>query len=61
VAVEATTCLAVPRRDFFSLLETYPTLVRGLLVGLTHRIVELTNRIMELSGGRIEARLAASC
>jgi hypothetical protein len=51
----------VPRRDFFSLLETYPTLVRGLLVGLTHRIVELTNRIMELSGGRIEARLAASC
>jgi CRP/FNR family transcriptional regulator, nitrogen oxide reductase regulator len=58
VALEATTCLAVPRRDFFSLLETYPTLVRGLLVGLTHRIVELTNRIMELSGGRIEARLA---
>jgi CRP/FNR family transcriptional regulator len=58
VALEETTCLAVPRRDFFSLLETYPTLVRGLLVGLTHRIVELTNRIMELSGGRIEARLA---
>lgn len=58
VALEATTCLAVPRRDFFSLLETYPTLVRGLLVGLTHRIVELTNRIIELSGGRIEARLA---
>jgi CRP-like cAMP-binding protein len=58
VALEATTCLVVPRREFFSLLETYPTLVRGLLVGLTHRIVELTNRIMELSGGRIEARLA---
>lgn len=58
VALEPTTCLLVPRREFFSLLETYPTMVRGLLVGLTHRIVELTNRIMELSGGRIEARLA---
>jgi CRP/FNR family transcriptional regulator, nitrogen oxide reductase regulator len=58
VALEPTTCLLVPRREFFSLLEAYPTMVRGLLVGLTHRIVELTNRIMELSGGRIEARLA---
>jgi CRP/FNR family transcriptional regulator, nitrogen oxide reductase regulator len=58
VALEPTTCLLVARRDFFALLETYPTMVRGLLVGLTHRIVELTNRIMELSGGRIEARLA---
>ena len=39
-------------------LEHHPTLVRGLLVGLTHRLVELTNRLAELTGGRIEARLA---
>jgi CRP-like cAMP-binding protein len=58
VALEPTTCLLVPRQAFFSLLETYPTLVRGLLVGLTHRLVELTNRLTELSGGRVEARLA---
>lgn len=58
VALEPTTCLVVPRQAFFSLLETYPTLVRGLLIGLTHRLVELTNRLTELSGGRIEARLA---
>ena len=58
VALEPTTCLLVPRPAFFSLLETYPTLVRGLLVGLTHRLVELTNRLTELSGGRVEARLA---
>jgi CRP-like cAMP-binding protein len=57
-ALEPTTCLVVPRQAFFSLLETYPTLVRGLLIGLTHRLVELTNRLAELSGGRIEARLA---
>lgn len=58
VALEPTTCMLVPRPAFFSLLESHPTLVRGLLVGLTHRLVELTNRLAELSGGRIEARLA---
>ncbi len=58
VALEPTQCLLLPRQAFFSLLETYPTLVRGLLVGLTHRLVELTNRLTELSGGRVEGRLA---
>jgi CRP/FNR family transcriptional regulator, nitrogen oxide reductase regulator len=57
-ALEPTMCLTIPRQTFFSLLETHPTMVRGLLVGLTHRLVELTNRLAELSGGRIEARLA---
>ncbi len=58
VALEPTSCLLIPRQAFFALLEEYPTMVRGLLVGLTHRLVELTNRLTELSGGRIEGRLA---
>jgi len=58
LALEPTSCLVIPRQAFFSLLEGYPTMVRGLLVGLTHRLVELTNRLNELSGGRIEGRLA---
>ena len=58
VTLEPTTCVLVPRQAFFTLLENHPTLVRGLLVGLTHRLVELTNRLAELTGGRIEARLA---
>lgn len=58
VALEATTCLLVPRQAFFTMLDTHPTFVRGLLVGLTHRLVELTNRLTELTGGRIEGRLA---
>jgi CRP/FNR family transcriptional regulator len=58
VALEPTTCLAIPRHAFFALLEAYPTMVRGLLTGLTHRLMELTNRLTELSGGRVEARLA---
>ena len=57
-ALEPTTCLVIPRQAFFELLEAHPTLVRGLLTGLTHRLVELTNRVAELSGGRVEARLA---
>jgi len=58
VTLEPTTCILFPRQPFFILLETHPSLVRGLLVGLNHRLIELTNRLAELSGGRIEARLA---
>jgi CRP/FNR family transcriptional regulator, nitrogen oxide reductase regulator len=58
IALEPTSCLLIPRQAFFALLEGYPMMVRGLLVGLTHRLVELTNRLTELSGGRIEGRLA---
>jgi CRP-like cAMP-binding protein len=58
LALEPTSCLVIPREAFFSLLEGYPSLVRGLLVGLSHRLVELTSRLTELSSGRIEGRLA---
>jgi CRP/FNR family transcriptional regulator len=58
VAIEDTTCLLIPRTAFFALLEQHPSLVRGLLLGLTVRLVELTNRLAELTGGRVEARFA---
>ena len=58
VALEDTTCLAIPRERFFELLEQHPSLVRGLMLGLTHRLVELTNSLAELSGGKIESRFA---
>jgi CRP-like cAMP-binding protein len=58
LALEATTCLLVGRQAFFALLEAHPTLVRGMLVGLTQRLMELTGRLTALSGGRIEGRLA---
>ena len=57
-ALEDTTCLFIPRTDFFRLLEEHPSLVRGLMLGMTVRLVELTNRLAELSGARIESRLA---
>jgi CRP/FNR family transcriptional regulator len=58
VALEDTTALLIPRRELFALLESHPSLVRGLLLGLTQRLVELTRRLAELSGGRVETRLA---
>ena len=57
-ALEDTTCVIIPRPAFFRLLESQPSLVRGLLLGLTTRLVELTNRLAELTGGRIEPRFA---
>jgi CRP-like cAMP-binding protein len=57
-ALEDTVCVVIPRPVFFRLLEEHPSLVRGLMLGLTHRLVELTNRVTELSGARIEPRFA---
>jgi CRP-like cAMP-binding protein len=57
-ALEPTTCLLIPRREFFALLEQHPSLVRGLLSSLSYRLVELTSRLAELTGGRVEARFA---
>ena len=58
VALEDTVCVVIPRPVFFRLLEEHPSLVRGLMLGLTIRLVELTNRLAELSGMRIEPRFA---
>jgi CRP/FNR family transcriptional regulator len=58
VALEDTTCVIIPRQAFFSLLEAHPSLVRGLMLGMTVRMVELTNRLAEMSGSRIEPRFA---
>jgi CRP/FNR family transcriptional regulator len=58
IALEDTVCLLTPRVEFFALLEQHPSLVRGLLLGLTQRLVELTNRLTEMTGSRVEARFA---
>lgn len=58
IVLEAAEAVAIPRRDFFALLDSHPTLVRGLLLALTRRLVELTLRLSELTGGRVESRIA---
>lgn len=57
VALEAASLLSVPRREFFALLAGNPVLARGLLLGLTRRMVELTRRLSERSS-RVEYRMA---
>jgi CRP-like cAMP-binding protein len=56
VALEDSNCIVLRRAAFFHLLESCPSLVRGLLVGLSFRLIELTQRIAEVSGGRVETR-----
>jgi CRP/FNR family transcriptional regulator len=57
-ALEATRCVVTPRETFFRLLAEHPSLVRGLLSGLTMRLIELTNRLANLTGARVEERMA---
>jgi CRP-like cAMP-binding protein len=58
VAIDPAALLLVRRAPFFALLEKHPTLVRGFIMGLALRIVELTRRIPEVAGGRVETRFA---
>jgi CRP-like cAMP-binding protein len=58
VALEDTVCIVIPRPIFFRLLEEHPSLVRGLMLGFTVRLVEMANRLAQLSGSRIEPRFA---
>lgn len=57
-ALEETLCIRISRSALFSLLERHPSISRGLLLGLTQRLVELVNRVGELTGARVEPRLA---
>jgi CRP/FNR family transcriptional regulator len=44
-AIEPTDCLVIRRADLFGLIDRHPTLVRGLIHGLTRRIVQLTREL----------------
>lgn len=57
-AIEETVCIRTSRADLYALLERHPTVARGLLLGLTQRLVQLVNRVGELTGTRVEPRLA---
>ncbi|MFQ5876620.1 MAG: Crp/Fnr family transcriptional regulator [Acidobacteriota bacterium] len=57
VALEPCSLLSVPRQEFFALLAVNPMLARGLLLGLTRRMIELTRKLAERSS-RVEFRIA---
>jgi CRP-like cAMP-binding protein len=57
-ALEDTICLSMPRDSFYALLDESPSMVRGVLLGMTLRLVELTGRLNQLAGTRVEPRFA---
>lgn len=59
IALEPTSVLSIGRRDFFKLIEEHPEFTRGLLMGLTRRLVELTQKLAQISSGGVEYRIAA--
>ena len=59
IALVPTDVLSISRADFFSLIARHPEIARGLLLGLTRRLIELTQKLAQLSSGGVEYRLAA--
>lgn len=59
VALAPTEVLSISRRDLFNLIERRPEFVRGILLGLTRRLIQLTQQLAQLSSGGVEYRIAA--
>lgn len=57
-ALEDTVLLSIPSSSFYELLDRSPSLVRGLLLGMTQRLMELTGRLAQLTGTKVESRFA---
>jgi CRP-like cAMP-binding protein len=57
-AMEEIVCIRIPKEPFFQLLASRPSLARGLLKAMTHRIVVLANRFAEHSAGKVETRFS---
>ena len=57
IPLEPISVLTLPAGEFFGLMEANPRLVRGLLLGLTRRLMELTRRLADRSA-RAETRVA---
>jgi len=57
VAIEPTTVLHVPEREFFATIDRNPDITRRLLQGLMLRQIEVTRRLADLTGS-VEYRVA---
>lgn len=57
IALEPSTILSIPEREFFALLERRPDMVRRLLAGLTMRLMTVNKRIADMTGSA-ESRAA---
>jgi CRP-like cAMP-binding protein len=58
VCLEPVTLLALPRRDYFELLDRHPEFARGVIRELTKLVLALTRKLGEMRGQRVETRIA---
>ena len=58
VALEDVSILALPRRDYFELLDRQPEFARGIIRELTRLVVSLTRKVAEARGQRVDVRIA---
>ncbi len=59
IAMEPTTLLRLPRRDWFDLLERDPAFTRAVLLAMTRLNMALTRKLAGMHGTRVQSRVAA--
>lgn len=57
IAIEPSSVLSVPEKEFFQLLEVRPEITRRLLAGLTMRLMAVNKRMADMTGA-VEQRAA---
>jgi CRP/FNR family transcriptional regulator, nitrogen oxide reductase regulator len=50
VAIEGSSILSIPEREFFALVESRPQMMRHLLAGLTYRLMMVNKRLADMTG-----------
>ena len=58
IALEDVSIFALPRRDYFELLDRQPEFARGIIRELTRLTVALTRKLAEARGQRVDVRIA---
>ena len=58
VALEDVAIFALPRRDYFELLDRQPEFARGIMRELTKMAIALTRKVAEARGQRVDVRIA---
>lgn len=57
IAIEDSTILSIPEREFFQLLESRPEMTRHVVSGLTMRLMMMNKRLADMTGS-VEVRAA---
>ena len=58
IAMEPTSLLLLPRREYFELLDRHPEFARSVIRELTKLTLALTRKVEEMRGQRVDTRIA---